>query len=90
MSVAALIVRRPEPTKERVERTTLGITAIELPHLNRFTLLLLLRIQRWAYMCVIMSPLYFPISQDQDDLQQWIVATDMLAPICCSHDAASP
>jgi len=31
MSVAAKIMRHPEPTKERVERTTLGTTAIEIP-----------------------------------------------------------
>jgi len=36
----------PEPTKERVEPTTIGITAIEITHLTRFTLLLLIRIQR--------------------------------------------
>jgi len=31
MRVAATIVHRPEPTKS-VDRTTLGITAIEIPH----------------------------------------------------------
>jgi len=36
----------PEPTKERVELTTIGITAIEIPYLTRFTLPLLIRIQR--------------------------------------------
>jgi len=39
MSVAATIMHHPEPTKEKVERTTLAITAIEIPHLTRFTLL---------------------------------------------------
>jgi len=32
-------MHRPEPTKERVERKTLVITAIEIPHSTRFTLL---------------------------------------------------
>jgi len=36
----------PEPTKERVEPTTIGITAAEIPHLIKFTLLLLVQIQR--------------------------------------------
>jgi len=36
---------RPEPTKERVQRTTLRITAIEITYSTMFTLLLLLRIQ---------------------------------------------
>jgi len=31
-----------------------------------------------------------PISQAQDDLQQWIAGTDMLEPIFCTHNAASP
>jgi len=31
MSVAAINMHRPEPTKGRVERTTLGITAINIP-----------------------------------------------------------
>jgi len=62
MSVAATIMCWPEPTKERVERTTLGITAIEIPQSTRFTLL-------WAScyefivrpICVInTSSLYFP------------------------------
>jgi len=35
----------PEPTKERVELTTIGVTAMEIPHLTWFTLLLLIRIQ---------------------------------------------
>jgi len=39
MRVAATVVRRPEPIKERVEPTTLGITAIEVTHSTRFTLL---------------------------------------------------
>jgi len=43
------MLRSPEPTKERVEPTILSLTAIEITHLTRFTLLLLLRIQR--YMC---------------------------------------
>jgi len=35
----------PEPTKERVERTTFEIPAIEIPNLTRLTMLLLIRIQ---------------------------------------------
>jgi len=37
-----------------------------------------------------MSPHYFPISQAQYDLQQWIAATYTLGPICCSRNAAFP
>jgi len=36
----------PEPTKERTELATIGITVIEIPYLTRFTLPLLIRIQR--------------------------------------------
>jgi len=39
VSVAATIMHRPEPTKERVDWTTLSITAAEIFHLTRFTLL---------------------------------------------------
>ena len=42
--VASTMLRRPEPTKERVEPTILSTTAIEITHLTRFTLLMLLRI----------------------------------------------
>ena len=49
MGAAATFMRRPEPTKERVELTTLGITSIEIPHSTRFTLLLPLRIQRYMW-----------------------------------------
>ena len=42
--VAGTLLRRPEPTKERVEPTILGIIAIEITHVTRFHLLLL-RIQ---------------------------------------------
>jgi len=42
--VAGTILRRPEPTKERVEPTILSIMAFEITHLTRFALLLLLRI----------------------------------------------
>jgi len=31
MNVAATIMCQPEPTKERIELTTLGITIIEIP-----------------------------------------------------------
>jgi len=44
MGVAATIMHRPEATKERVERMTLGITAGEIPHSTRFTFLLWLRL----------------------------------------------
>jgi len=52
------MLRRPEPIKERIELTTLSIIAIQITHSTTFTLLLLLRIQRymlrnhiatWAY-----------------------------------------
>jgi len=46
MGVAATIMHRPEPTKKRVELTTLGIIATEISHSTRFTLVLLLRINR--------------------------------------------
>jgi len=57
-STAAVMLRRPEPIKERIELTTLSIIAIQITHSTTFTLLLLLRIQRymlrnhiatWAY-----------------------------------------
>jgi len=35
MSVTTTIMRWHEPTKERVERTTLGKTAIEIPEVHR-------------------------------------------------------
>jgi len=44
--VAGTMLRRPEPTKEKVEPTILSLIAIEIRHLTRFALLLLLRIQR--------------------------------------------
>ena len=44
MRLAATIMRRPEPIKERVEPTTLGITAIEIPHSTMFAFLELLQI----------------------------------------------
>jgi len=50
MGVATTIMRRPDPTKQSVELKTLSITAIEIPHSTKFAILLLLRIQRWAYM----------------------------------------
>jgi len=41
-------------------------------------------------MCgLITSTHYFHISQAQDDLQWWILLTDRLGAICCSHNAAS-
>ena len=39
----------PESTKESVEPTILSIITIEITHLTRFTLLLLLRIQRYIW-----------------------------------------
>ena len=47
--VAAIMLGRPEPTKERVEPTILSIIAIEITLLTRFTLLLLPRIQRYMW-----------------------------------------
>jgi len=44
--VAGTLLRHPEPTKETVEPMTLSIIAIAITHLTRFTLRLLLRIQR--------------------------------------------
>jgi len=49
LSVAGTLLRRPKPTKERVEPTILSIMAIEITHLAMFTLLLLLRIQRYVW-----------------------------------------
>jgi len=46
---AAIMLRGPKPTKERVEPTILSIIAVEITHLTRFTLLLLLRIQRYMW-----------------------------------------
>jgi len=37
-----------------------------------------------------MSPHYFSISQAQDDLHNWIPASDTLGPISCSHSAVFP
>jgi len=77
---------RLEPTKERVERTTLGIVAIEIPHSIRFTLQQASCyefIVRPGPICgIITSPRYFTISQAQGgDLQQRIAVTDMMGPI---------
>jgi len=47
--VASTVLRRPEPTKERVEPTILSTIAIEITHLTRFALLLLLRILRYMW-----------------------------------------
>jgi len=47
--VAGTMLRRPEPTKERVEPTILSIIAIEITHLTRFALLLQLQIQRYLW-----------------------------------------
>jgi len=41
---AVMMLRRPDPNKERSTPTILSIIAIEFTHLTRFTLLLLLRI----------------------------------------------
>jgi len=41
------MLRFPEPTKQKVEPAILSITAIEITHLTRFTLQLLLRIKRY-------------------------------------------
>jgi len=47
--VAGTVLRRTEPTKETVEPMILSIIAIAITHLTRFTLLLLLRIQRYIW-----------------------------------------
>jgi len=47
--VAGTMLRRPEPTNETVEPMILSIKAIAITHLIRFTLLLLLRIQRYMW-----------------------------------------
>jgi len=89
MSIVDTIMYCSEPTKERVERTIISITAIEIP----------IPLASVCYSCyefiarrirgVTMSPHYFLIPQAQDDLQQWIAATDTLGAICCSHNVAS-
>jgi len=43
------VLRHPEPNKEAVEEMTLSITVIAMTHLTWFTLLLLLRIQRYMW-----------------------------------------
>jgi len=48
-STAAVMLRRPEPTKETVEPRTLSIIAIQIIRSTTFTLLLLLRIQRYMW-----------------------------------------
>ena len=52
--VASTVLRRPEPTKERVEPTILSTIAIEITHLTRFALLLLLEF--YVICGVITSP----------------------------------
>jgi len=47
--VASTMLRQPEPNKETVELMNLSIIAIAIIHLTRFTLLLLLRIQRYMW-----------------------------------------
>jgi len=49
--VASTMLRRPEPTEERVESTILSIIAIEIRHLTRFAPLLQLRIKRCMQGC---------------------------------------
>ena len=47
--VTGTMLRWPEPTKERVEPTVLSIIVIDIRHLTRFALLLLLRILRYMW-----------------------------------------
>ena len=47
--VAGTMLRRSEPTKETFEPMILCIIATVITHLTRFTLLLLLRIQRYMW-----------------------------------------
>jgi len=49
MSFVAIIMHCLEPTKERLEWKILSVTAIEIPHSPRFTLLELLRIQHYVW-----------------------------------------
>jgi len=46
---AGTMLRRPVPAKERFEPKILSMRAIEITHLTRFTLLLLLRILRYMW-----------------------------------------
>jgi len=47
--VTGTMLRWPEPNKERVEPTVLSIIVIDIRHLTRFALLLLLRILRYMW-----------------------------------------
>jgi len=47
--VAGTMLCHPEPTKETVKPMILSIIAIAITHLTRFTLLLLLQIQRYMW-----------------------------------------
>ena len=47
--VAATMLRRPEPTKEKVEPTILSVIAIEITHFTMLTFQLLLRILRYMW-----------------------------------------
>jgi len=48
-SVAATMLRCPEPSKKKIEPTTLGITPVETPRLTRVTPLLLLQTQPYTW-----------------------------------------
>ena len=86
MGVAATIVRRPEPTN----RTTFGITAIEIPHSTRFTLLLLLLIERWAHMWYNHVATLLPNFTSSRRPSTVDSSHRHEGAICCSHNAASP
>jgi len=72
------------------EPTTLGISAIEIPHSTRS---LIYRCYVFIVRPIcggIMSPHYFSISQAHDDLQQRIAAINTLGPMSCSYNAVFP
>ena len=48
-SVAGTLLRHPEPTKERVKLTIFSLIAMEIRHLTRLALLLLLQILRYMW-----------------------------------------
>jgi len=65
VAVAATMLRRPVPTNERVQTTTLGITAAEILQSTRGTLLLLLRTRLYVWRNHVATS--FLLSQVRDD-----------------------
>jgi len=67
------MLRCPEPTGGKVEPTILSIIAIEITHSTRFTLLLLLRIQRYMWRNHVATWPYADSSNTNLDLNKiWI------------------